>query len=140
MTIDRSRHPTVAKSLCLAAIIACAPLAPALAQAPEQGFWTVQGRAVSGTRCGDWAVRLAVEQGRLTGVVGVGQGNVTLQNLVLRPDGSFTGNTLAGHVNNRAVRAFNVTGQFSGDAVTVTLKNEICPDRTASARRQPTGY
>jgi len=139
LAIDRFRPSTVTKGLGVAAITACALFAPALAQAPTQGFWTVQGRAVPGTRCGDWAVRLAVEEGRLTGVVSLGQGNVTLQNLMLRPDGSFSGNTLAGHVNNRAVRAFNVAGQFSGDAVTVTLKNEICPDRTASARRQPTG-
>jgi hypothetical protein len=104
------------------------------------GFWTVQGRAVPGTRCADWLVHLAVEQRRLTGVVGVGQGNVVLENLVLRPDGSFSGNTVAGHVNNRAVRAYTVVGQFSGDAVKVTLKNEICPDRSASARRRATGY
>ena len=71
--------------------------------------------------CGDWMVRLAVKQGRLTGV---GQGNVILQILVLRPDGSFSGNTPAGYINGRVVRAYQVRGQFDGDVVTLTLRNE----------------
>ena len=142
-------HNCVFKRPCLAAVLLLVALTPhgvAQAQtppslnAPMDGFWTAQGRGVPGTRCADWLVRLAVEQGRLTGVVGVGQGNVALQNLVLRVDGSFSGNTVAGHVNNRAVRAYNVIGQFSGDAVRVTLKNEICPNRSASARRRSIGY
>lgn len=124
----------------LAIVLAIAPLATAVAQVPRDGFWTVQGRAIPGMRCGDWMVRLAVEQGRLTGLVGVEQGNVMLQNLVLRPDGGFSGNTVAGHVNARAVRAYQVKGRFSGDLVTVTLSNEICPDRQGSALRQRTGY
>jgi hypothetical protein len=144
--VDRFQWTTAAKRLCFVAAIVFAPLAShgvALAQAPSapvEGFWTVQGRAVPGTRCADWSFSLAVEQGRLTGIVGVGQGNVILQNLVLGPDGSFSGNTVAGHVNNRSVRAYSVTGRFSGDVVSVTLKNEICPDRSGSARRRATGY
>jgi hypothetical protein len=140
--VDRFQWTTGAKRLCFVAALVFAPLASrniALAQAPStapmEGFWTVQGRAVPGTRCADWSVSLALEQGRLTGVVGVGQGNVILQNLVLGPDGSFSGNTVAGHVNNRSVRAYSVTGRISGDVVSVTLKNEICPDRSGSARR-----
>jgi hypothetical protein len=116
---------------------------PVLAQAlgvPPDGFWEVQGRAVSGTRCGDWFVRLAAEQGRLTGVVGVGQGNVILRNVVLRPDGSFSGDTPAGHVNHRVVRAYQVTGRFIGDLVTVAVKTELCPDRGGSSRRRPYAY
>jgi hypothetical protein len=139
-----SKRPCVAGVLLLIALtshgIAQAQTPQPLLSALMDGFWTVQGRAVPGTRCADWLVRLAVEQGRLTGVVGVGQGNVVVQNLVLRADGSFSGNTVAGYVNNRAVRAYNVTGQFSGDAVRVTLKNEICPDRSASARGRSIGY
>ncbi len=122
-------------------VMVAAPLAAAIAQVPPpDGFWNVQGRQIPGLRCGDWMVRLAVEQGRLTGVVGVGQGNVILQNLVLRPDGSFSGNTPAGHINGRVVRAYQVKGQFRGDLVTVTLGNEICPDRQGHAQRQWTGY
>jgi hypothetical protein len=131
---------SIAASSGVLAAVALTPITPGFAQAPPDGFWTVQGRAVPGTRCADWLIRLAVEQGRLTGVVGVGQGNVILENLFLRPDGSFSGSTIAGYVNQRHVRGYNVVGRFSGDLVNVKLKNEICPDRTASARRQPTGY
>jgi hypothetical protein len=139
MISDRSYRFTLAKRLCFAAALASPPLTSALAQAPVHGFWTVHGRGVSGTRCGAWFIRLALDQGRLTGVLGVSQGNVTLQNLVLRPDGSFSGNSLEGYVNHRHVRAYNVVGRFSGDLVSVTLKNEICPDRSGTGRRQPTG-
>jgi hypothetical protein len=78
---NRFQQITAARWWWFAAVLASASLTAhgaALAQAVD-GFWTVQGRAVSGTRCSDWLVRLAVEQGRLTGVVGVGQGNVMLQ-------------------------------------------------------------
>ena len=136
MISDRGYPFALAKCLCFAAVLAPAPLTSALAQAPVEGFWTVHGRGVSGTRCGAWFIRLAVEQGRLTGVVGVSQGNVTLQNLVLRPDGSFSGNSLEGYVNHRHVRAYNVVGRFSGEVVSVTLKNEICPDRSGTGRRR----
>jgi hypothetical protein len=140
--VSRGRAPrrgVPAAYLCLA-LGGFLAVPPALAQLPPDGFWVVQGRGIPGMRCADWMVRLAVEQGRLTGSVGLSQGNVLIQNLVLRPDGSFSGDTAAGHVNARAVRAYRVRGQFSGDVVGVTLSNEICPDRTGSARRQWVGY
>jgi hypothetical protein len=77
---NRFLQITAARWRWFAAILASTLLmahGEAFAQAID-GFWTVQGRAVPGTRCADWLVRLAVEQGRLTGVVGVGQGNVML--------------------------------------------------------------
>jgi hypothetical protein len=80
------------------------PATPVFAQVPPDGFWTVSGRAISGTRCADWTIRLAVEQGRLTGVVSVGQGNVILQNTVLRPDGSFSGTRWKGHCHGNDLR------------------------------------
>jgi hypothetical protein len=123
-----------------AALMVMVPVAASRAQVARDGFWNVEGRAISGMPCGDWMVRLAVEQGRLTGLVGVGQGNVMLQNLVLRPDGSFSGNTAAGHINGRVVRAYQVRGHYSGDLVTVTLSNEICPDRQGQGLRHWTGY
>jgi hypothetical protein len=137
----RSRRAAAVRSVVAAVALFLAVFAPAFGQAPPlDGFWNVQGRGIPGMRCADWMVKLAVEQGRLTGVVGVSQGNVIIQNLVLRPDGSFSGSTQAGHVNARAVRAYQVRGQFIGNLVTVTLSNEICPDRSGSARRQWTGY
>jgi hypothetical protein len=45
---------------------------PATAPATQlpDGIWTVQGRAIQGTRrCGDWLVRLTNRQGQLSGVV-----------------------------------------------------------------------
>ena len=124
----------------LAVVLGAASAAASHAQPPREGFWNVQGRAIPGMSCGDWMVRLAVKQERLTGVVGVGQGNVILQNLVLRPDGSFSGNTPAGHINGRVARAYQVRGQFNGDVVTLTLSNEICPDRNGQGLRHSTGY
>jgi hypothetical protein len=43
-------------------------------------------------------------------------------------------------INARAVRAYQVRSKFNGDFVTVKFSNEICPDRSASGRRQLTGY
>jgi hypothetical protein len=130
--------PAVKRSAwCLvAAAMVLAASGAAEAQMPPDGLWVVQGRGIPGMRCADWMVRLAVRQGQLSGVVGVSQGNVALENLVLRPDGSFAGNTRAGHVNARSVRAYQVRGQFNGDLVSVTLGNEICPDRQSGGRRQ----
>lgn len=139
----RARPSKALKRLWVAAAVfpfLLAEPAPLFAQTPTGGFWVVQGRGIPGMRCADWMVRLAIEQGRLTGSIGVSQGNVIIQNLVLRPDGSFSGDTPAGHVNARAVRAYRVRGRFNGDMVTVTIANEICPDRSASGRRHFTGY
>jgi hypothetical protein len=113
--------------------------APVLGQAPGDGRWVVQGAGIPGMRCADWMVRLAVDQGRLSGSIGISQGNVALRNLVLQPDGSFSGDTPAGHVNARSVRAYRVRGQFNDDLVNVTLSSELCPDRSASARGQLMG-
>ena len=55
----------------LAVVLGAAPAAASHAQAPREGFCNVQGRAIPVVR--DWMVRLAVQQGRLTGVVGAGQ-------------------------------------------------------------------
>ena len=69
--------------------------APYAAAAPPDGTWNVTGRGVMGTGCGDWFVRLTTAQGRLSGVLGLGDGNVPLHNLRLSRDGSFSGNTQA---------------------------------------------
>ena len=51
----------------LAVVLGAASAAASHAQPPREGFWNVQGRAIPGMSCGDWMVRLAVKQGRLTG-------------------------------------------------------------------------
>ena len=96
------------KLLCFLVIAICASLpavTPVCAQSPAagpaalaNGTWTVQGRGIPGTRCGHWFVRLTNAQGRLSGVVSLARSSVPIQNLELRPDGSFSGTTRAGVV------------------------------------------
>jgi len=124
----------VATASCLLLLAAT----PSRAQMPPDGTWRVNGRAVPGTRCADWFVTIRNGQGHLSGVVGVGQGNVPIHGLSLQPDGSFSGVTRAGHINGRVVRAYEVNGRFNGAMVSLTLENEICPTRSGTAVRS--GY
>jgi hypothetical protein len=121
----------------------CALLAagsPARAQPPAtlaNGTWTVQGREIPGTRCGNWLVRLTNTNGRLSGVVSLARASVPLQNLALAPDGSFSGTTQAGVVGSTHARAYQVTGRFVGDTVHLTLETNRCPARHGVATRRP---
>jgi hypothetical protein len=120
--------------------LALAAITPSHAQvptsaAPADGSWRVSGRAIPGTRCGDWYVRIINRQGRLSGILGLSQGNMPIDGLALQPDGSFSGVTRAGHVNARAVRAYEINGQFNGPQLSLTVENEICPTRSGSAMR-----
>src|SRR6202030_4771619 len=105
--------------------------------APDQladGIWRVQGRAIPGSRrCGDWLVRLTNAQGQLAGVVSLARSSVPIQNLALLPNGSFSGTTQAGLTASRHARAYQVTGKFSGDTVSLTLEDNICPPRHGMA-------
>jgi hypothetical protein len=101
------------------------------------GTWTVQGRAIQGTRrCGDWLVRLTNAGGQLSGVVSLARSSVPIKNLTLQPDGSFTGATRAGVVGTTHVRPYRISGRFSGDSVSLTLKDNMCPPRQGTAVRQ----
>ena len=101
------------------------------------GVWTVHGRAIQGTRrCGNWFVRLTNAQGRLSGVVSLARASVPIHNLVLQSDGSFSGRTRAGVTGSRLARAYSVSGRFSGDKVSLTLEDNICPPRRGEATRQ----
>jgi hypothetical protein len=112
-----------------------ATAAPAT-QLPD-GIWTVQGRAIQGTaRCGDWLVSLTNRKGQLSGVVSLARASVPIQNLVVQPDGSFSGTTRAGLTGATHTRAYKVTGQFSGDTVSLTLEDNMCPPRRGEATRQ----
>jgi hypothetical protein len=127
----------------------CASLAavsPARAQPPAaaaatlaSGTWTVQGREIPGTRCGNWLVRLTNRQHELSGVVSLARGSVPIQNLTLLPDGSFSGTTQAGVVGSTHARAYKVTGKFTGDTVHLTLETNRCPARHGVATRRPGG-
>jgi hypothetical protein len=130
--------------LAVATGIALTAVSPTRAQQPVAGTlgdgrWEVRGRAISGTRCGDWFVRLTTRHGRLYGVVGVGSGTVPLHNLGLLPDGTFSGSTAAGWAGSHLVRAYQVAGRFSGDAVSLSLESEACPPRNGTASRMDLG-
>jgi hypothetical protein len=146
--MDRKGTTLLWHSLRFLLIAACAPVAaaaPARAAEPTaaapatlaDGTWTVQGRAIPGhRRCGNWLVRLTNAQGQLSGVVSLARASVSLQNLALSPDGSFSGNTRAGVAGSRLARAYKVTGTFSGDVVNLTLEDNICPPRHGTAVRR----
>ncbi len=127
----------------LAAVAALAITAPVSAQPPAtgagrlvNGTWTVQGPELPGTRrCGHWLVRLTQMHGRLSGVVSLARGSVPIQNLVLSPDGSFSGSTQAGVVGSSYARPYKVTGKFLGNTLHLTLENGICPARHGVAAR-----
>ena len=116
------------------------PVTAAPATLLADGIWTVQGRAIQGTRrCGDWLVRLTNRQGQISGVVSLARSTVPIRNLALQPDGSFSGTTRAGLTGSRHTRAYQVTGKFSGDTVSLTLEDNMCPPRHGTATRQATG-
>jgi hypothetical protein len=119
---------------------AAQPVAPAPATQLVDGTWTVQGHAIHGTRrCGDWLVRLTNARGQLSGVVSHARATVPIENLVLMPDGSFSGTTPAGLAGSRFARASRVSGKFSGDTVSLTFEAELCPARHGTATRRAAG-
>jgi hypothetical protein len=120
---------------------ALAAIAPGRAQpspgpvAIPNGTWTVQGREIPGTRCGNWLVRLTSRDGNLSGVVSLARASVPLENLVAQPDGSFSGATRPGVVGSTHARPYRVTGRFTGDTVHLTLETYRCPLRQGSSTR-----
>jgi hypothetical protein len=119
---------------------AAQPVAPAPATQLADGIWTVQGPAIHGTRrCGDWLVRLTSAQGQLSGVVSHARSTVPAENLVLMPDGSFSGTTRASLSGSRRAPPSKVTGRFSGDTVSLTFDSERCPPRHGTAIRRAAG-
>ena len=119
---------TVIASVLPAELAAAAPL--------TDGIWRVQGRAIHGTRCGDWLVTLTNWQGQLSGVIALARASVPIENLVVQSDGSFSGTTRAGLVGSRHARAYRVSGRFSGNTVSLTLEGNLCPPRHGTAVRQ----
>jgi len=76
-------------------------------------------------------------KGKLSGIVSLARSSIPIQSLSLLPDGTFSGTTQAGVVGSTYVRAYNVTGKFSGDTVHLTLRNDVCPARYSLGTRQP---
>ncbi|MGH7045665.1 MAG: hypothetical protein ACREE2_04660 [Stellaceae bacterium] len=121
-----------------AAVIAADPGSTTPA-APASGIWTVQGRELPGRGCGHWLVRLTKRNGALSGVVSLARSSVPIENLALRPDGSFSGATRAGVSGSTYARPYKVTGKFSGNTVYVTLETNRCPLRHGAAIRHAGG-
>ena len=127
----------LAAGMLVAVVASVPPGDSAVAAAPLlDGIWRVQGRAIHGTRCGDWLVTLTNRQGQLSGVVALARASVPIEGLVLQPDGSFAGTTRAGLVGSRHARAYRVSGRFSGNTVFLTLEGNLCPPRHGTAIRQ----
>ena len=104
------------------------------------GIWTVQGHAISGSRrCGEWLVRITNAQGHLSGTVSHARATVPIQNLVLMPDGSFSGTAAASFARSRHAHASKLTGQFSGDTLSLTFDSEHCSPRQGTATRRALG-
>ncbi len=107
---------------------------------PADGSWEVRlpPAAMTGQLCeSDALFRLTVAQGRLSGIfLGLG-GTQTLPNLVLNPDGTFTGVTSGGTApSGQPMHVLSVAGQFSGNTVTLKAVDTMgCGTRSAQATR-----
>ena len=128
-------------AVCVAVIAVSRPQAaePATASPSRwlaDGIWMVQARAPGNQHCSDRLVRLSNKQGRLSGAVAFARASVPIRNLVLLPDGSFSGATEASLTGSRLGRFYKVTGKFSGDVVSLTLEDDVCPPRHGVATRQ----
>ena len=137
--VRRSSRSVVALFASLVAVSLVPPVEAAGTPAPSlaEGTWTVQGRAIHGTRrCGDWLVRLTNRQGQLSGVLSLARSSVPIRNLTLQADGTFSGTIQPGVVGSTHVRAYRVSGRFSGDMVSLKLEDNFCPPRQGTATRQ----
>src|SRR5215472_14071462 len=137
--MDRKGKCVVSRPLLFLLIAGCVwitGVSPVRAQVAD-GTWTVQGEGSPGSRrCGAWLVRLTNLRGQLSGTVSHARTNVPIQNLVLMPDGTFSGTTEADLRRSRHARASKVSGRFSGDTVNLTLEIQSCPTRHGSITRQ----
>ena len=123
----------------ISSVRAVEPVATAQAMQLADGIWTVQGPGFRGSRrCGDWLVRLTNARGHLSGEVSHNRSNVPIQNLVLMPDGRFSGTAPAGFARSRHAHASTISGQFSADTVSLTFDSEHCPPRHGTATRRAT--
>ena len=77
------------------------------------GTWMVQARAnLSTLYCRDRLVLLTNRHGQLSGSVAFARASAPLHNLVLMPDGSFSGATRGGVAGSKLGRFYKVTGKF----------------------------
>ena len=86
-----------------------------------------------------WLSRLTLAQGQLSGIFLGGKGTQTIENLILKPDGSFAGITSGGaSAEGTPKTVWSVSGKFAGDTptVSVTKTSEVsCGLRTGQGTR-----
>ena len=99
------------------------------------GTWQANGESVG--RCGrSWSLRLTVAQGQASGSVTFTNGTEPLGNLVLKPDGTFTGVTVpTNNLYGRLMTQGNVSGKLSADTITVSFEGGGCGTREAKGTR-----
>ena len=102
------------------------------------GTWQANGQGVG--RCGgSYFVRLTVAQGQASGTLTIPGGIQNLENLVLRPDGTFSATAAPAteSQSRRLLQGGQVSGKLSGDTITVTFQsgNPICGTRKAKGTR-----
>ena len=101
------------------------------------GTWTVQGTRIPGSRrCGEWDVHLESAGGQLSGEVSQGLATVTIQNLALMPDGSFSGTTPERMAGRRRAPAAKARAGCSGPQH-LRKARLLDGDRRIPARDQP---
>jgi hypothetical protein len=89
------------------------------------------GRCVAGP-----IVRLTIARGQLSGVlVGGAGGTQTIGNLVLKPDGSFTASTSGDTGGSQPEVPWTLSGQFSGNTVTISGTGGTCGTLTGQGTR-----
>jgi hypothetical protein len=121
------------KKLALIITLAFAVVGSAAAAAVDG---TYSANLPGGSRCsGGLIVRLTITRGQLSGVVVGSAGSQTIENLVLKPDGSFTGSTSGATGSSHVGFAYTVSGQFSGNAVTVSATGGTCGTITGQGTR-----
>jgi hypothetical protein len=105
-----------------------APLpAPATPPIGYDGDWAVYGTGLGTQTCGNWAVKLTVVRGQVSGTVAVGSGSRTFGNVAVQADGTFRSVTSPGsgvwaNQPRQQMPIFSVSGRFSGDKVTVGIE------------------
>ena len=115
-----------------ALILACGVMNMAAAQ-PADGNWDVRLPHTGGKRCNEDALfHFNVAQGQLSGSFVGPRGTQPLRELVLNPDGSFSGETTGGvAAGGDPKHVISFAGKFSGSTVSLRAVDTMgCGMRT----------
>jgi len=113
-------------------IVACGAVSMSAAQ-PADGNWEVRLPHTAGKKCNEDALfRFNVAQGQLSGAFVGPRGTQPLRELVLNPDGSFSGETAGGAAAaGDPKHIISFAGKFSGSTVSLRAIDTMgCGTRT----------